>query len=227
MQVTEWTCDGDIADGCPASGASNEVGIPIEIDAGETRTFGVVGIASGEEDATLLHPFPLLIPPAYTDNDAGNDIPDLETAISGAKPNLTLTRTATPDPVVAGNNLSLAFTAHNPGGLVANDVTITVPVPGGYGLVGGPGCALAAATLTCGLGDMPPENGKPASERTGVAVNATLKTPPGAVIAPLTLVAVASFDGDDPTPDDSESTSDTLIIGSADHRRRRHRRRAR
>ncbi len=85
----------------------------------------------------------------------------LLTSSGGAKAapgdtDLTLTKTDSPDPVVAGNNLTYTIKVNNPGTLPATQVKVTDKLPSGVDFVSttGGACQRNADTVTCDLGQL-------------------------------------------------------------------------
>ncbi|HEY6639011.1 MAG TPA: hypothetical protein VIZ61_15135 [Solirubrobacterales bacterium] len=83
----------------------------------------------------------------------------VSTGGAGAAPgdtDLALTKSDSPDPVTAGDNLSYTIKAQNPGTLPATDVMVTDDLPGGVDFVSATGgvCQRAGDTVTCDLGQV-------------------------------------------------------------------------
>ena len=68
-----------------------------------------------------------------------------------------MTLTAAPEPVVAGQPLTLSLRATNNGPSIATAVTVSLPLPPGTTFASGtPGCTAAAGTVTCSIGTLTP-----------------------------------------------------------------------
>ncbi|MHB8683655.1 MAG: dockerin type I domain-containing protein [Dehalococcoidia bacterium] len=86
-------------------------------------------------------------------NQGNNSAANVTTVLG--QPDVTLSKTASPDPVVSGANLTYTLTAHNVGTGTAAGVTIADPLPAGTTFISGsPGCTNSAGTVTCTLGSM-------------------------------------------------------------------------
>ena len=99
---------------------------------------------------------------ATADPDAGNNLASSTTAVT-AVANLTLTKTDSPDAVIAGSNLSYTLTLGNSGPSTAQDVVLTDPLPAGVSFVSAVGCTGATAcaevtpgVVSCAVGDLDP-----------------------------------------------------------------------
>jgi uncharacterized repeat protein (TIGR01451 family) len=97
-----------------------------------------------------------------SDPDAANNIAGSTTAVNTVA-NLTLTKSDSPDPVIAGSNLSYTLTLGNSGPSTARDVVLTDPLPAGVSFVsavGGTGTTACAevtpGVVSCAVGDLDP-----------------------------------------------------------------------
>ncbi|MBI3243695.1 MAG: DUF11 domain-containing protein, partial [Chloroflexi bacterium] len=78
-----------------------------------------------------------------------------------ALPNLTITKQAAASPVNAGDNIGFTITVNNTGGGIANNVTLSDPLPTGAGLswsiantTGAPTCSITAGVLNCSIASL-------------------------------------------------------------------------
>lgn len=73
---------------------------------------------------------------------------------------LSLTKSASPDPVLVGGTLTYTLTASNAGPATATSVTVTDPLPAGVSFVSAAtsqgSCGQSAGTVTCSLGSLAP-----------------------------------------------------------------------
>ena len=69
---------------------------------------------------------------------------------------VAVTKSDSPDPVYAGQDLTYTVTATNRGPATAQSVTITDPLPAGLQFLTAPGCTQAAGVVTCALGSLLP-----------------------------------------------------------------------
>jgi uncharacterized repeat protein (TIGR01451 family) len=130
-----------------------------------------------------------------------------------ASAGLTLTKTDSPDPVIAGNNLTYTLTVGNGGPSTAVDVVVTDTLPVGTTLVsavGGTGttaCAeVALGIVSCEVGDLDPGE----SETIFITVKVASSVPDGTI---LTNTAHAASPTD---PDGADASAQTTVIARAD-----------
>lgn len=100
------------------------------------------------------------------DDDLSDNLGTVATDVTG-EADLSITKTDSPDPVIAGNELTYTITVSNGGPSTATDVKITDNIPPGTTFVSGfdgngtTVCALVQdATVVCDLGTMPPATSK-------------------------------------------------------------------
>lgn len=147
---------------------------------------------------------------------AGNigPLPNLAAAL-GLQADLTLTKTAAPEPVAAGDDLTYTVTVTNHGPNVATDVEVVDQLPPEVVLVSAdPSCAPEPGdTLRCTVGDLLP--GSSAALEILVAVPASLVFDAGGPVT-VTNSAAASSTIDDPDGTDNTASADTTVVAVAD-----------
>src|SRR6185295_13343758 len=91
------------------------------------------------------------------DPNAGNNSASAQTQVNPSA-NLSLTKTDSPDPVAAGQQLTYTLTAQNAGPSTATSVQVTDTLPGGVTFVSATPsqgtCGQASGTVTCSLGSL-------------------------------------------------------------------------
>ncbi|GAA1946624.1 hypothetical protein [Microbacterium deminutum] len=141
--------------------------------------------------ATLGRDFVYTVAPAVIDVDAVAD--------------LSLTKTMSPDPGLAGGRVTAVLTVGNAGPSPAANTVVTDQLPEGSTFVSAdPGqgtCAAASGVLTCELGTV--------ADGATVEVEVVLGVPPG--YAPDTLVNVASVQSPTSDPDGSDNSSGASV----------------
>lgn len=123
---------------------------------------------------------------------------------------LSITKTDTPDPVIAGQNLTYTISVTNHGPNTANSVTVTDVLPAGVTLLSTtPSCTNAAGTLTCALGKLLPGQTVPLVIQVGIPAS----FPAGTISNTASVAAAGQFD---PNLGNNSVTATTTVKTSAD-----------
>jgi uncharacterized repeat protein (TIGR01451 family) len=170
----------------------------------------VVNVAANVADATLL-----IVAGTATsttsDPATGNNTGEASTTVN-ANANLSITLTDSPDPVVAGTNLTYLATLSNAGPSDAQDAAISLPLPAGTSLVStsasAGGICAGSTTVTCTwAGTTAP----------GVIRTATIVVlVSSAQTAALSATATAASATNDLDPADNSATATTAVEVQAD-----------
>lgn len=149
------------------------------------------------------------------DNDVSDNLDTVVTDVS-ASADLSIMKTDSPDPVLAGDDLTYTLTVTNDGPSTATDVVVTDDLPDGTSFVEGVDgngatiCALVQpGSVACDLGTMEP--GASTTIYLTVAVDPSL--PPDAV---LVNEATVSSSTPDPGPSDNSVSESTEVDTAAD-----------
>ncbi len=184
---------GDIADtlDMPA-GSSVTYTADCTIDAGATGTISNTATAD---------------PPAPDETPGDNTATDDTDLVPSA--DLAITKTDSPDPVTAGEQLTYTITVDNLGPSDATNVTVTDTLPAGVSVVSAPGCVESPpGTLTCPLGTIPAGGGS----FFDIIVDVDASTLPGTI----TNTASVGSDAGDPVDANDSASEDTEVEASAD-----------
>src|SRR5436190_1755289 len=120
---------------------------------------------------------------------------------------LSITKSDSPDPVTAGNNLSYTITVTNGGPSFARSVQVTDPVPAGTSFVSADNSGSnVAGTVTWNLGDLPAGT---------TVLHMVVKVDPSR-LADLSNTASVTSTTTDPTPGDHSATEATVVNTAAD-----------
>ncbi len=152
---------------------------------------------------------------ATADPDNGNNRDSVATTV-GTSADLSITKGDSPDPVLAGQQVTYTITASNAGPSTASSVLITDTLPAGTTFVSGVNgngatvCTLVQpGTVVCALGTLAPG----ASSTVFLTVKVSPSVPNGTV---LHNVATVSSPTSDPTTGNNTTFADTTVSTSAD-----------
>lgn len=130
---------------------------------------------------------------------------------------LRLTKSDTPDPVVAGNQLTYQLTVTNDGPGTASNVTVTDTLPAGVEyLADSDSCVNAAGTLTCSLGSL--ASGASTGFSVQVRVPANYLSNLGVGTANITNLASVEADEPDGNLANNTASASTQVVEFADVR---------
>jgi uncharacterized repeat protein (TIGR01451 family) len=184
---SQGTCSGTTTVTCDlgtlANGASATVTVTVHVES------SVVDGISNTASVTSPTADP------SSENNAATAVTDVVTSAD-----IELAKTASPDPVTAGNELTYTITATNDGPSDAQDVTVTDPLPAGTTFVSATpsqGSCTGTTTVTCGLGTL--TDG--ASATITLVVHVDPGTPGGTVITNTATVT-------SPQPEVTAATAD-------------------
>ncbi|HEX7166432.1 MAG TPA: hypothetical protein VF230_05565, partial [Acidimicrobiales bacterium] len=149
------------------------------------------------------------------DDDRSNNLATVPTTVTGVA-DLSITKTDSPDPVVAGEKLTYTITVTNGGPSTADDVKISDTLQSGLTFVSGVNgngvgvCALVqSSTVVCDLGTMQPGAVQVVYLTAAVAPS----VPTGTVIGNTATVSSATTDDD---PSDNSASTTTNVITEAE-----------
>ena len=117
----------------------------------------------------------------------------------GASADLSITKTDSPDPVTAGQNLTYTITVTNNGPDTATNVVATDTLPGSVSLISAPGCT-GSGTLTCAV----------ASLANGGIASFTITVTPNSAGDITNTASVTAMESDPNTANNSASATTTV-----------------
>ncbi|WP_328997312.1 hypothetical protein OHA18_22925 [Kribbella sp. NBC_00709] len=125
-----------------------------------------------------------------------------------ASADVSITKTAKPDPVPAGGELTYTLVARNNGPSPAQDVTVTDTLPDGIDLVSATPTQGSCKSTTCTLGTI-------ASGSTAT-ITVVVRVPAASTATSLTNVATVTTSTSDPNPDNNTASVTTDVTRTAD-----------
>jgi uncharacterized repeat protein (TIGR01451 family) len=140
---------------------------------------------------------------------------ELEVAPVVNDADLSIEKSDSPDPVIAGTQLTYTLEVENDGPDIALDVVVTDTLPAGVSFVSGTaGCSAVAQVVTCSLGDLDDGDSRTITLTTLVAADLVHN----AGTSPVTITNTASVTGvaNDPDLANNTASEDTDVIAVAD-----------
>lgn len=182
---------------------------------GAVATILVIGLVAPDVPPGTLLVNEAVASSETADPSNGNNRRSVSTTVTGSA-DLSVTKTDSSDPVIAGNLLTYTITARNGGPSTAFGVTVSDPLPAGttfvtgLNITGGSVCALVQPmTVGCGLGDLDPSE----SSTVNITVRVAASVPSGTVLQ--NTVTVTSNTAD-PFSTNNAATADTAVATRAD-----------
>ncbi len=132
LGTPSWTSSTGGAIGVEPSGTGN-ISDTVTLPAGSSITYTVIAtVAPNAADGTIITNTAIISPPSgVNDPNLGNNTgPDTTTV--NALPDLTITKTDTPDPVLTGGTLNYTLTVKNDGGKAATGIVVKDTLPSGF-----------------------------------------------------------------------------------------------
>jgi uncharacterized repeat protein (TIGR01451 family) len=135
------------------------------------------------------------------------DNTDTATTRVEAAADLEISKDDTPDPVIAGENLTYTLTVTNNGPSRATGIVLTDTLPAGVTLVTAPDCSELSGSVTCNLGNLD----------SGESTQATLIAQVGSsTMGPLTNDASVRANEFDPDMENNSASEDTAVDRETD-----------
>jgi uncharacterized repeat protein (TIGR01451 family) len=164
------------------------------IPAGESRSCEIVVMVDPGTLGTILNT--AIVTSDAADLNPGDNEVEIETEVDDVA-DLSITKTGTPDPVIAGTQLTYTLTVSNAGPSHARNVLVTDTLPAGVTPTG---------DVTCQWDLIPA--GESRSCEIVVTVN------PG-TLGVITNTAIVSSEAEDPDPSNNRADIDTTVTGAA------------
>lgn len=150
------------------------------------------------------------------DSNPANDGATATTTVT-SQADVAITKTESPDPVIAGNQLTYAITVTNNGPGSANGVVVSDPLPAGITFISATPpftCTAGGGTVTCTLNTVAAGASVPITIQEQIPANFLSKIPASTkTITNTASVTTTSFD---PTPSNNSASVQTTVIEQAD-----------
>jgi uncharacterized repeat protein (TIGR01451 family) len=198
--TTKGTCSGTTTVSCTIgtinAGAANDVTVTIVATAGPSAAPSVTNTAT--------------VSSSTSDPSAGNNQSSAQTTVNPVA-DVSVTKTDSPDPVMAGNNVTYTLKVHNAGPSATTGVTVSDPLPAGLTFVSSSttkGTCSGTTTVSCNIGTV---NAGAAND-----VTVTIVATAGPNAAPsVTNTATVSSTTADPSSANNQASAPTAVTPSA------------
>jgi uncharacterized repeat protein (TIGR01451 family) len=204
------------ATGFTASGSGN-IADTVNLPVGSSITYTVTGTIAASATGTLVNTATVTAPAGFVEGDTSNNTAtDSDTLTPQAE--LSMTKSDSPDPVIAGTNVTYTLDFANSGPSDAQNVSITDALPAGTTFVSAtaPAGWTAMTPAVGGTGNVVFTKSTAASGELAsftIVVNVNASAADGSII---TNSAVAASDATDPTPGNNTGTTTTTVSALAD-----------
>ncbi|MEM9552788.1 MAG: CARDB domain-containing protein [Acidobacteriota bacterium] len=199
-----WTCSASPGSSCSASGTGN-LSDSVSLLSGGTATYTANCAIALTATGTLSNT--ATISGMVVDSNASNDsATDSDTVLSPST-DLQVALADTPDPVVAGEDITYTATVTNNGPSNSTGGTLTSAVPAGTTFSSSADCTEAGGTITCAIGALAPAGSEMVSFVVSVDPART-----AAVAASATIAANET----DPTAANDTATASTAVSAETD-----------
>lgn len=170
-----------------------------------------VRVTSAAAGTTLTNAASLAYRAATIGRDYTYNTADVNTPVAD-EADVSITKTASPQPVTAGNQITYTLTARNNGPNPAAGVQVVDTLPAGVTYVSSNpsagSCAAAGQTVTCDLGTIA-NNGT-------VTIPVVVTVPGGSTATSLTNVARITTTTSDPVPGNNNASATSTVVRQAD-----------
>lgn len=207
MSGITWSCTPSSGANCTASSAGN-INDTVDIPVGGSITYMATGTVDPGARGTLANTASVAVPAGAIDPVSGNNSAT-DTDNLSPKADVGVTKSDSPDPVIAGNNLTYNLTVTNNGPSDATQVKLTDNLPSGVSFIsatpGSPTCTESGGTVICNLGTV----AKGASVPVTIQANVSPSLTAGGLI---NLAQVERAELDENGANDLASASTTVQI---------------
>jgi uncharacterized repeat protein (TIGR01451 family) len=211
MSGVDWTCSGSGGATCAASGSGNINDSTVSLPVGGSVTYEATGEVDPGARGQLSNTATVAVPGDVTDpNPNNNSATDTDTLTPEA--DLRVSKSGSPDPVIAGNSLTYNLTVTNDGPSDATGVSLADNLPPTgvtyQSATPSQGTCTGTMSISCNLGTIADEGNATVT----IVVTVNSSTVPGVLINIANVLGVE----DDPSTGNNFVSSQTTVNAEAD-----------
>lgn len=182
-----------------------------DVAAGSSATITVTAVVD-ETSAAIIANNTATVTTTSNDPNPSNNSSTESTSVQREADLEVVSKTGTPDPVIAGETIDYEIVVRNNGSSLARDVLLSDALPANTALIAGSlpiGCTDVAGTVECDLGDLAPGG----TDTIDFSVVVDAGTPAGSTIDNTASISSPTTD---PNSANDEATSSVTVSGEAD-----------
>ncbi|MDX2034877.1 MAG: DUF11 domain-containing protein [Blastocatellia bacterium] len=208
MLNATWTCTATTGSSCGAANGSGNINATVNLLPAGKATFIIDATIATDATGSLVNSATVTSPPTTPDPNPGNGSSTTTNPIIPTA-DLRITKTASPSPVRASENVTYTLVVTNVGPSMADAVTVTDPLPDGLTFVSAAstkGTCSGTQTVTCEIGKMDATAPNNTATITIVAKVSPFFTP-----GPLANVATVASPTQDPVGNNNSGTTTVTV----------------
>jgi uncharacterized repeat protein (TIGR01451 family) len=206
LNNASWTCVATPGSSCGANSGPGSIVTTVNLIVGGKATFTLTATVASDYSGTTLANTAMVTPPAGTTDPNNGNNSSTSTISTTPAADLRITKTASPNPVRATEEVTFTITVSNSGPSTANNVTVTDPLPSGLTLISATatgGSCSGTDTVICTIASIGANN----------SATVTIKARVGAAVpaGPLSNTAIVSSATTDPNNGNNSATATTTV----------------
>ncbi len=208
LNNASWTCVATPGSSCGAPSGPGSIVTTVSLIVGGKATFTLTATVASDFSGATLANTAIVTPPAGTTDPTNGNNSSTSTINITPSSDLSLTKTASPNPVRATQEVTFTINVTNHGPSTATGVTVTDPLPPGLTLTSATasgGSCSGTDTIICVI------NSIGANNTATVTIRATVGAQ--VPIGPLSNTAVVSSNVTDPNNNNNTGTATVTVAG--------------
>jgi uncharacterized repeat protein (TIGR01451 family) len=204
LQNATWTCSATAGSSCGAASGSGNINTTVNLLVNGKATFVLNATVAADATGNIVNTATVTPPAGVPDNNPGNGSSTSTAPVVPAS-DLTVLKTASPNPVKATENVTFTIAVTNSGPSMADAVSLSDPLAAGLTLVSASstkGTCSGTQTVTCNIGKL-----DAAAPNNTAVVTIVAKVSRDYAPGPLSNTAIVGTSTPDPTAGNNSSTA--------------------